>query len=354
MNVYKLKSGKTDGAFQLPLRGILVPREIDGEKLLKAIAYIPGANSFYAEDHKGDQPTRPIWFDDGEFRVSPDDKVLNDLMQAHPWFNTHYILVNEEATAKEEVKDFELLAKASNAIINEQDEFKLKAMAMVIISLDAASWDPFKCKAELLKYAKNHTKTLLAELQKVDYEGRLLAALAFSKGIVKYNEFQTAVLWNDDNEGVIIRVAEGESGVDKLGEFLSKKSDSSNLVMQRIGTKAESIAILNVVGEEVISGKTADEIAAEAVEKYKASLPKEKTIEEIKAELRAEMDAENVGIDSEPVKDTIPPVVTDKAKFNSTNIVEVQVMYKTITGKEAPSRYKNDLVWLNAEINKVI
>lgn len=337
MNVYKLKSGKTNGAFQLPLRGILVPREIEGETLLKAIAYIPGASSFYAEDHKGDQPTRPIWFDDGEFRVSQDDKVLNDLMQAHPWFNTNYALVNEEATAKEEVKDFELLAKASNAIINEKDEFKLKAMAMVIISLDAATWDPFKCKAELLKYAKNHTKTLLSELVKVDYEGRLLAALAFSKEIVKYNEFQTAVLWNDDNEGVIVRVAEGESGVDKLGEFLSKKSDSSNLVMQRIGTKVESIASINIVDEVVVSGKTEAEIKAEAIAEYKASLLKDKAEGE-KPDLTPEPEVDN----------------TQKAKFDSKNLVEVQTMYKTIFNKEIPPRFKNDLVWLNAEINKGI
>ena len=336
MNVYKLKSGKTNGAFQLPLRGILVPREIEGEKLLKAIAYIPGASSFYAEDHKGDQPTKPIWFDDGEFRVSLDDKVLNDLMQAHPWFNTNYVLVNEEATAKEEVKDFELLAKASNAIINEKDEFKLKAMAMVIISLDAATWDPFKCKAELLKYAKNHTKTLLSQLVKVDYEGRLLAALAFSKEIVKYNEFQTAVLWNDDNEGVIIRVAEGESGVDKLGEFLSKKSESSVLVQQRIGTKVDTIASINVVEEIVVSGKTEAQIKAEAIAEYKASLLEEKV--------------EDVPTDSTPA----PTVVTEKAKFDSTNLVEVQTMYKTLFEKEIPPRFKNDLVWLNAEINKGI
>jgi hypothetical protein len=338
MNVYKLKSGKTNGAFQLPLRGILVPREIDGEILLKAIAYIPGASSFFAEDHKGDQKTKPIWFDDGEFRVSPDDKVLNELMQSHPWFNAHYVLVNEEATAKEEVKDFELLAKATNAIINEKDEFKLKAMAMVIISLDAATWDQFKCKAELLKYAKNHTKTLLAELVKVDYEGRLLAALAFSKGIVKYNEFQTAVLWNDDNEGIIVRVAEGESGVDKLGEFLSKKSDSSNLVMQRIGTKVQSIASINAVGENVLSGKSVEEIKAEAIAEYIASL------------------AEGKDEGGKPDLSPEPPVEDDakKPKFNSTNLVEVQTMYKTITGKEIPPRFKNDLVWLNAEINKGI
>jgi len=269
-------------------------------------------------------------------------------MQAHPWFNTHYILVNEEATAKEEVKDFELLNKASNAIINEKDEFKLKAMAMVIISLEAATWDQYKCKAELLKYAKNHTKSLLKELVKVDYEGRLLAALAFNKGIVKYNEFQTAVLWNDDKEGIITRVAEGESGVDKLGEFLSKKSDSSNLVMQRIGSKVESIASINVTGEEVISGKTAEEIAAEAIEKYKASLPKEKSKEELRAEILAEIEAESAGTDSTPL------VVEEKAKFNSTNLVEVQTMYKTLFNKDVPPRYKNDLVWLNTEINKGI
>jgi len=352
MNVYKLKSGKTSGAFQLPLRGILVSREIEGETFMKEIQYVPGASSFYKEDHKGDAKPRPLWFDDGEIRANPDDKVLNELLQNHPWFPSKYFLVNEEATAREEINDFEKITKASNSIIEEKDDFRLKAMAMIIISLDAANWDPFKCKAELLKYAKNHTATFLTELDKKNYEGRFLAALAFAKGVVKHNQFQTAVLWNDEKEAVIVRVAEGESGVDKLGDFLSTKNENSTAVCQRIGEKVEAL-YANISSEKkettakTIPGKTEKEIADEAIEKYKASLPKVKTEAEIREELLAEMAGNSKGETSYSGAETPD---TKPVTFDNTDLVQVQAKYKEVTGEDAPPRFKNDVNWLNAKI----
>jgi hypothetical protein len=348
MNVYKLKSGKTSGAFQLPLRGILVSREVNGEALLKEIQYIPGASSFYKEDHKGDDKPKPLWFDDGEIRANPDDKILNGLMQIHPWFKDKYVLVNEEETAKEEIGDFERLTKASNAIINEKDDYKLKAMAMILISLDAATWNPFKCKSELLKYAKNHSTTLLASMAKPDYEGRFLAALAFAKGIVKHNEFQTEVLWADGEQGIIVRVAEGEKGVDKLGEFLSKKNDSSSIVLQRIGEKAE--ALITVNESEVVTAptKSVEEIQAEAIEAYKSTLVPTKTEAELRAEIQAEMEATyKKGID--PIQDG-----GDGSKGTDAPVKEdmeaLKAEYKEVTGKEVSPRYYNDPEWIKGKI----
>jgi len=347
MNVYKLKSGKTSGAFQLPLRSILVSREVDGEKLLKEIQYVPGASSFYKEDHKGDAKPKPIWFDDGEIRVNPEDKVLNNLMQSHPWYKEKYVLVNEEATAKEEIFDFERLTKASNSIINEKDGFRLKAMAMILISLDAANWEQFKCKSELLKYAKNHSKTLLEQMAMPGYEGRFIAALAFAKGIVKYDQFQTQVLWADENGGVIVRVAEGEKGVDKLGEFLSKENESSTSVLQRIGEKADAI-LSNVTEKETVElGKTVEEIEAEAIAKYKASLPPVKTEAEIRAEVLAEMStttAENADTQNNPATET-----ADAAKEDMEALKEE---YKKVTGKEVSPRYYNDPEWIKNKITE--
>lgn len=351
MNVYKLKSGKTSGAFQLPLRGILVPRVIEGETFKKEIQYVPGASSYFKEDHKGDSKPRPLWFDDGEIRVDPDDKVLNELLQIHPWFDSKYYLVSEEANAKKEINDFEKITKASNSIINEKDDFKVKAMAMIIISLDAANWDPFKCKAELLKYAKNHSTTLLTELDKPNYEGRFMAALAFAKGVVKHNQFQTAVLWNDDQEGIIVRVAEGEKGVDKLGEFLSTKSEKSTSVWQRIGEKVEALQIdANTVapakGKLEAPAKTEKKIAEEAIERYKATLVPAKTEAEIRAEILAELAADQKGDAPETGKD---PVITDLG-YDVDNIEAVQAKYKELFGKDVANLKKNDLDWINNQI----
>lgn len=349
MNVYKLKSGKTSGAFQLPLRGILVPREIGGETFMKEIQYVPGASSFFKEDHKGDSKPRPLWFDDGEIRVNPDDKVLNELLQIHPWFVSKFYLVNEEATAKEEINDFEKITKASNSIFEEKDDFKLKAMAMTIISLDAANWDPFKCKAELLKYAKNHSTTLLTEISKTNYEGRFMAALAFAKGVVKHNQFQTAVLWDDDKEGVIVRVAEGESGIDKLGEFLSTKSEKSTSVWQRIGEKVESMqsaltSNLDAKTKEsdvnTTPSKSEKEIADEAIEKYKATLTPVKSEAEIRAEIEKEFE--------DKLKGQTSSASTNDNKDEELNLARAK--YKELFEKDVANLKKNDLDWINSQI----
>lgn len=348
MNVYKLKSGKTSGAFQLPLRGILVPREIEGETFKKEIQYVPGASSYFKEDHKGDSKPRPLWFDDGEIRVDPDDKVLNELLQIHPWFDSKYYLVSEEANAKKEIDDFEKITKASNSIINETDNLRLKAMAMIIISLEAADWDPFKCKAELLKYAKNHSKTLLTELDKQNYEGRFMAALAFAKGVVKHNQFQTAVLWNDDQEGIIVRVAEGEKGVDKLGEFLSTKSEKSTSVWQRIGEKVEamqSTTAANVVTEAVNTtpSKTEKEIADEAIEKYKATLTPVKSEADIRAEIEKEY-ADKLKGQTSASNDV------KKSEDDPSELEAARAKYKELFDKDVANLKKNDLKWINEAI----
>lgn len=343
MNIYKLTSGKTSGSFQLPLRGILVARKVDNESILKEIQYVPGASSIYKEDHKGDAKSKSLWFDDGEIRVSLDDKLLNDLLQSHPWFKSKFILVNEEETAKEKVSTFEKSAKAANSILNEKDDDRLVAMAMILISLDASAWNPFKCKAELLEYAKNHSDTLLNAMDKPDYESRFLAALAFNKKIVKYNQFQTAVLWGDESAGLIVRVAEGENGIDKLGEFLSKQSESSTTTLQRIGEKVDDI-LIDSTSKSVTLDKSIEDIKAEGIEEYKATLATSKTEAEIRAEIQAEFEIKYSRVNAN-ANDT--KIVSDDA---AVDMEALKAEYKEVTGKEVSPRFYNDPEWIKAKI----
>lgn len=341
MNVYKLKNGKTSGSYQLPIRTEMIAKVVEGEKRLKNVHYIPGSNSIFVEDYKGDEKPKPVWFEDGEIRVSEENWVLNELLKKHSWFNKHYVLVNEEATAEAEVSEFEILTKASNSIITEKDEYKLQAMAMIVVSLDASGWGAFKCKTELLKYAKNHSKILLAEMAKPDYEGRLLSALAFNKGFVKYNAHRTAVVWNDGKEGIIVRVAEGQNGIDKLGEFLSKQNEASTLVLQTIGQKTEESESLKefVVAkkEVVVTGKTEAELRAE-----------------LKAELKAEMEAEKA-VEDKTMKEEIPAVVAPEvvvaeAIAEPTELELLREQYKAAVGKDLSPRYYNDPEWIKNKI----
>jgi len=337
MNVYKLKNGKTSGSYQLPIRTEMIAKIVEGEPRLKKIHYIPGSDSIFVEDYKGDESPKAVWFEDGEIRVPEENWVLNELLKKHSWFNKHYVLVNEEATAEAEVNEFEILTKASNSIITEKDEYKLQAMAMIVVSMDAANWGAFKCKTELLKYAKNHSKVLLAEMAKSDYESRLIAALSFNKKIVKYNAHRTAVVWNDDKEGIIVRVAEGENGIDKLGEFLSKQNEASTGVLQRIGEKTE----------------TAESIVSEV-----PVVTNEKTEAELRAEIRAELELEYAPKTGEKKEDNkevpkqeVPAVEAKKEPATEPSDLEkLREEYVAVTGKELSPRFMNDEEWINKKI----
>lgn len=339
MNVYKLKNGKTSGSYQLPIRTEMVAKMVDGEKRLKKIHYIKGSDSIFVEDYKGDEKPEPVWFEDGEIRVSEENWVLNELLQKHSWFKKHYVLVNEEATAEAEVNEFEILTKASNSIITEKDEYKLKAMAMIVVSMEAANWGAFKCKTELLKFAKNHSKILLAQMAKPDYEGRLIAALSFNKEIVKYNAHRTAVVWNDGKEGIIVRVAEGENGIDKFGEFLSKENETSTGVLQRIGEKTESEELTLVDAAEV------------------NKLP-QKTVEEIRAEIRAELELEYAPKTGEKTegnkelpKQEIPALEAKKeGAAEPSDLEKLREEYVAVTGKDLSPRFMNDEDWITKKI----
>lgn len=332
MNVYKLKNGKTSGSFQLPIRTEMVAKMVDGEKRLKKIHYIPGSDSIFVEDYQGDEDPKAVWFEDGEIRVPDENWVLNELLKKHSWFGKNYVLVNEEATAKAEVDEFEILTRASNSIITEKDEFKLQAMAMIVVSLEAADWGAFKCKTELLKYAKNHSKVLLAEMAKPDYESRLIAALSFTKQIVKYNAHRTAVVWNDKKEGIIVRVAEGETGIDKLGEFLSKENETSTGVLQRIGEKIETTAVISLDVPVVATKSEA----------------------ELRAEIRAEMELEYAPkkeVATELPKLEIPAVAEEKIGADGLSDLErLREEYVAVLGKDLSPRFMNDVNWITTKI----
>lgn len=332
MNVYKLKNGKTSGSYQLPIRTEMIAKMVDNEPRLKNIHYIPGSNSIFVEDYKGDEKSKPVWFEDGEIRVPEENWVLNELLKKHSWFNKNYVLVNEEATAEAEVNEFEILTKASNSIITEKDEYKLQAMAMIVVSMDAANWGAFKCKTELLKYAKNHSKVLLAEMAKSDYESRLIAALSFNKKIVKYNAHRTAVVWNDDKEGIIVRVAEGENGIDKLGEFLSKENETSTGVLQRIGEKTETDNVV-VNDVEFVATKTEAELRAE-----------------IRADLEQEYAQKNKVVADVP-KQEIPAVEAKKeGATEPSDLEKLREEYVAVTGKELSPRFMNNEEWIKKAI----
>ncbi len=231
-NTYKLISGKKTGSWKLPLNDVLI--EKDGN--LKKVCYVPGADTYFREDIKGDVKEETIWFDEGKKLVPKNNRVLNSLLQDHPWFNKHFEIDDIEISAQRELDELEKKTKTAN-LIDDSDEDKLRAMALAVFGGIAMNWPVSKCKSSLLKMAYNTPDKLVKILDSTDYEQKFASGVAFNKGIVKYNKFKTAIVWATGDEGTILPLAKGENGITKLAEFFSEGTEESNQTLQEIGNR---------------------------------------------------------------------------------------------------------------------
>lgn len=317
---YKLMEGKPI-SWQLPLTEVLIEKittDRFGKKIsegLKRIKFVPGVNSFFTEDLSGDLKPQQIWFTKGELTVPNVDKVQNALLKAHPWYGKKYKLYSEK---EESLLKLEVLRASAEAtrLIDEADGEKIRAIALGVFGQNAFTWDEATAELNLREYAKRKPKALQAELKSKGYESKYLAALAFSKGIIKEGIGKTSVIWNDTTEGLILKLAKGESGVHKLGEFLSYSNDQSLLVIQEIGDRLEKMDT-KTTDKDIINDKD-DEIA------------------KLKEQLRVQkMDLSE---DKPPVND------------QEISIEEARDKYFEVTGKKVPNVKKNDLNWIISKL----
>lgn len=237
---YRLKNIDNKGSWKLPTKDVMVTKKVGGQKVHKQVQYIPGSDSIFVEDYKGDLKPQAIWFENGKLEVPSHNRVLNELLKRHPWNGKMYELDDPEVKTQNDLKDFKFKRAASN-MIDDADDDKIKAMAMGVYSLEAINWTPDKCRAKLFEKAFTNPKDLVKKLESSDYESHYLSALAFNKRIVKYNNSKTAVLWNSEDAGKIISLAKGENGIIKLGEFLSQDTEESITTTQEIGIRLQKL-----------------------------------------------------------------------------------------------------------------
>jgi hypothetical protein len=307
-NIYRQTSGKKTGSWQLPLTEVLIEKVINGESFgLSKVKYVPGMKTFFAEDISDNLTGQNIWFENGDLRVPKADIVKNELLQAHPWFGKHFELFSKDAI---DTKRLSALRAKNNArkLIEESDKEKIKAIALAVFGQAAFIWSEDTCELELLQYADSDPEKLERELADKNYESRYIAALAFSKNIVKANVGKTSVIWNDTTEGVILRLAKGESGIHKLGELLSVNNEGSLLIMQEISARLEKL--------EITPAKIQDD--------------KDKEIEALKAELLKIKQKET------PNPELEEAIKQFSEKFN----------------KVVPINKKNDLDWILSKLNE--
>lgn len=352
---FRLTTDKKEGTWSL--RGGSAKKN----GIAKFINYWPGSNSIFDEDNK-ESIVKPqhvvfryndILSDPGvEIIVPNENKVLIDYLMAHPFYNIHYKIHNQEEIDEERSASYDKVEEALS-LIKETEDLKVQAITLAVFGIDAMGWTPSKCKATLKEKAVTNSQFIIDQINATNYESKYLAALAIFSGIVTEDSLKSAVVWNDEQKGIILPLAKGENGITKLGELLGVESNESLLILQEIGirlNKKAGIADINVQSAQVVTGKTEAQIAEEAIEAYKATLIPAKTEEQIIAEYLAK----NQGApDSAFIPETSDKKDSVKT-FDPTNLDDVHAKYKEVTGKDVPVNMKNKLEWLNAEIVKGI
>lgn len=234
---FRLKNGYKPVSWTLPIKNEMAQKEDkQGNLRLKSIQYIPGHESYFKEDHKGDdKPVVPV-FEYGVLKVQKKNTVLFDMLtKAHSGFNNSFELVDKEQDAKKEL-DFSSKVRKALGLVNGATEEEVIATGIVLIGYNMMNYGETYVRAKLDNIAMKNPDKVILEMKDGDYKSKYIAALAFLNGIVETNASNTAVLWSDNNQP-IVRVATGENPFHKLATYLTASSEESMVTLQEIGNR---------------------------------------------------------------------------------------------------------------------
>lgn len=330
--IYKLKNGNTPNTYGIRNYGVM----IETEKGLREIGYYPGGTSIFADDNKKRKKQRIYLEFNGadatEFIASKSNKILNEYMVAHPDFNVDFEIYSKELQSEKDLARFERIEEALEKI-NESDKVKVKAMALAIYGMDAYGISDVAANAMLKKTAISEPDVILLKMEHQNYEYQFLSAHAFYAGVVKENQHNNAVIWNDETMGTILHLATGESGIYKLAETLATND-------------AESRKITQTIGERLMKQSELAESKEKIVYVESNSTEKDDEIAELKAKLAAMQNANtnNEGLGNNPETDA------KKEKVEEVDIAKLQEAYKTKFGKDVPPAFKNQVAWIQSKL----
>lgn len=292
--IFRLTEGRTPASWTLSGGYAVKPGK--GSKLIN---YYPGSDSYFVEDQTSDIKPQEVEFlyndilsdPATEIQVDENNKCLVGYLTSHAFYNVHYKIHNEDEINEEKSKNYDKIEEALS-LIKETNDLKVLATALAVFGIEAYGWIPSKAKASLKEKAITQPEFIIEKFSSSNYESKYLSALAFFSEIITEDSLKSAVVWNDGEKGIILRLAKGENGITKLAEMIAESTDESNLILQEIGIRLKK-------------NKTADiEVAG--------------------------------------------------AKELNVSLEDAQTKYKAIFGKEVPNNKKNNLDWLNAEIEKGI
>ena len=228
--------GKTPSTWAIPQSNVMARKDDKGNKF---IDYYPGQDSCFVEDiqakNKDLRPSKVPLFEysvsskQTELAVDEQNVALIRYLKTHPWFGVKYSIFSKDGQAKKDLTEFENVEKALE-LIKESDELKVQAISMAIFGLSSFNKSYTQCAAELKAKAIREPLVIIQAMEATNYETKYVSGLAFVSNIIKLNPTHTAIVWADSSEGVILHVAQGENGLDKLTNFLTNESKEAQVL----------------------------------------------------------------------------------------------------------------------------
>jgi len=286
---------------------------------VKFINYYKGRDSIFMETYEDKKEIKPNVVPLFEFNPSTNrteltindtDKNLILYLTSHPDYNKKYEMSSPDLEAQKKIDGYSKIKEALKAIENASES--PKAAAVAVLGFSYFTKTDKVCVAALEEKAFKSPDDVIKIVTSPKFPAREIAA--FCNGIIKLSPSATEVVWGSDN-GIILSLATGEDGLQKLTEKLCDGSQTGQVLLQEISSKVDK--------------KIADKKAEDQ--------SKDDEIAELKRQL-AEAKKPAAKKDTEDVPD-LP-------------LEEAAKAYKEKTGNDVPTRYKNDASWINRELRK--
>lgn len=329
---FRLKGKKKKGHWILP-RGMA--KAPDG--FMKKISYRPGTTSIFDDDNKKSaaKPKAVVFSYNMkkhdphvEIEVPKSDKLLFDYLTKHPKFNKEYFIYDENAEATKKSQQYDKVEKALG-YVSDAGEYEVKAAALAVFGFDFFSKTVEVCKAKLKERAFNNPDEIINVYKAEDFQNRYMVALMYCNNIIENNDTHSAVLWSD-TKNAIMTIAVGETGIDKITEFINRNTPESLVLLQEFQARVDKVE------------KAKKEAKFDSATASKEISAKDKRIAELEKML-AEKQA--------PAEDKNPPAEEVVDKYENVTLEEAVALYKEQKGQDVPTAKATNLPWIVKQLS---
>jgi hypothetical protein len=297
--------------------------------MLKGIGYFKGYESPFIEDviklNKEAKAERPPIFSFKKYlnattlEVKDNDIALINFIEKHEDYGRKFERYSEVLESERALGKFAKVEKALS-IVNESDEYRIKALGLCIIGFDTYGREASTIIRQLKELAFESPQKVIDEYENPHFDNKLLVSLAFCSNIIEVNDSSTAIQWVV-GKGRILGIATGEDTVVKMTEFIASQTPESSAVLQEMGKRLDTL-----ITRKAFKRKEEDKI---------------KTMQERINELEAKLAG----------KDIMSIVVEkDPDNYHVMSLEDASALYLEEFKTPVPFRFKKDINWILGKI----